>query len=141
MLSEKKNKLYTKIILRTIFYQFLILFIGVSIGFILNAEYFGNKAPIIGRSVQNIFAPLKYSDEVELQLMKIGKYRLWVELDCPSNLTCYNSVIVSEEWFETDYSYRTNQKNIIEGHYRTRIHWKPWESYFPDVSELNKDYE
>ena len=35
---------------RTLFYQFLLLFVGISIGFIVNAEWVGWKYPIIQTS-------------------------------------------------------------------------------------------
>jgi len=121
---------HTKIVLRTLFYQFFILFIGMSIGFLINPEWFGHKSVIVNRSIRNIFYPIEYNDNVEMFLMDIGKSRLWVQLDDPPNLTFYNSKMVGEEWFETDYSYSNKKQEIIEGHYKTRIKWKPWEYYY-----------
>lgn len=121
------KKLIAKTVARTLFYQYLGLFIGISLGFIFAPNYWGSKAPVLERSIQNIFYPIEYNDNVQMFLMDIGKSRLWVELDDPPNLTFYNSKIIAEEWFETDYSYTDKNSQIIEGHYRTRIKWKPWE--------------
>lgn len=69
-------------------------------------------------------------------LMDIGKSRLWVQLDDPKGLTFYNSKMVGEEWFETDYSYVNKDSKIIEGHYKTRIKWKPWEYYYENDGDI-----
>ena len=134
--QQRSQRIVYKTIVRTITYQFLLIFIGLSIGFLISPVYWGNRASIITRSIENIFYPLEYSEELELYLMDFGKSRLWVVLDCPEALTCYNSKIVNEEWYETDYSFEDKEKKIIEGHYRTRIRWKSWEFYYPSPEDL-----
>ena len=52
-----------KCVLRTLFYQFLLIFVGASIGFITNAEWVGWKYPIISRSYNNIFNPIDFEDQ------------------------------------------------------------------------------
>lgn len=135
LLKDKRSKEIVKAVVRTVFYQFFLIFIGLVVGFIAAPSYWGNKAPIIERSVRNIFFPLEYNQNVEQHVMEFGKYRLWVELDCPPNLTCFNSKVINEEWYETDYSYEDADKNIVEGKYRTRIRWQPWEFYYPTPAE------
>ena len=52
---------------RTLFYQFLLLFVGISIGFIINAEWVGWKYPIIQTSIQNTFFSIDFEDEGVLE--------------------------------------------------------------------------
>ena len=52
---------------RTLFYQFLLLFVGISIGFIINAEWVGWKYPVISNSISNIFHPVNFEDPGVLQ--------------------------------------------------------------------------
>ena len=124
------KKLVVKTVVRTLVYQLLLVFVGLTIGFYIHSEYWGEKAPLIQRSIKNIFYPLKYSDKLELALMKIGRDRLYLLLDEPPNLTTHNEKMVNQEWYDTDYSYETPQGGTERGHFRTRILWKTWESYY-----------
>ena len=45
-----------KVIIRTIFYHWLILCAGISIGFIANAEWLGYKSVLIERSMITFFS-------------------------------------------------------------------------------------
>ena len=47
---------------RTLFYQFLLLFVGISRR-IINAEWVGWKYPIIQTSIQNTFFSINFEDE------------------------------------------------------------------------------
>ena len=140
MEKKKSDSSHIKTVIRTIFYQFLLVFIGLSIGFIIAPNYWGNKAPIIERSVNHIFFPLEYNDQLELSLMDFGKFRLWTELDFPTGLTCFNSRIINEEWYETDYSFTDKDQKIVEGTYTTRIKWKPWELYYTTPEDMEKNF-
>ena len=48
---------------RTLFYQFFLLFIGISIGFITNAEWVGWKTEVVAKSVDNIFFPTQFDEQ------------------------------------------------------------------------------
>ena len=50
--TDKSKRM--KCILRTLFYQFLLLFVGASVGFICNAEYVGWKFPVVELSLIHI---------------------------------------------------------------------------------------
>ena len=68
----------TKTICRTIFYQFFLLFVGLSVGFLLNVEYIGWKAPIVGNSFYNTFFPIDFEDEGVLEsLYKMGQFKIF----------------------------------------------------------------
>ena len=56
---------HAKTIARTIFYQLLVLFAGISIGFITNADWVGWKYPIVTSSFYNAFFPVEFEDEGE----------------------------------------------------------------------------
>ena len=58
------KKLVAKTVARTLVYQLLIIWTSFTIGFLMNPEYWGNRAPIIQRSVDHIFDPIVYDDKV-----------------------------------------------------------------------------
>ena len=62
---------------RTLFYQFFLLFVGLSVGFLLNAEYVGWKYPVVQNSIYNIFYPIDFEDEGVLNFL-YGRGRLKV---------------------------------------------------------------
>ncbi len=63
---------------RTLFYQFLLLFVGISIGFIINAEWVGWKYPIIQTSIQNTFFSIDFEDEGVLKwLYNQGQFKIF----------------------------------------------------------------
>ena len=70
---------------RTLFYQFFLLFIGISIGFICNAEWMGWKSSLVERSVQNIFFPIEFDENVCKNVKGLGAFRIWAELGRPKN--------------------------------------------------------
>ena len=135
-----KKNLITKTIIRTLIYQYLGLLVGLSIGFICAPNYWGVRVPVFERSIRNIFYPIEFNNQVEDFLIDVGRGRLWSELDDPKNLKFYNSEIIGQEWFETDYSYTNSDGVSIEDHYRTRINWKPWEQYYPLTNENQGDF-
>lgn len=139
VLKHMTNKKHAKIIARTIFYQFLILFTGVSIGFIYQPQYWGNRAPIIERSVKHIFFPIEYDKDVEKFVIKIGRSRLYYETVTKFNgLPELFEIVKDSEWVEGEERYHCEYQYVDEGgnldvhKYVTRIKWKPWELYFPD---------
>ena len=72
---------------RTLFYQFLLLFVGISIGFIVNAEWVGWKYPIIQTSIRNTFFAIDFEDEGVLQwLYNTGQMKIWAFNNYPKEL-------------------------------------------------------
>ena len=122
------KKLVLKTIARTLFYEFFILVIGLSIGFMLNSEYWGMKAPVIHRSIGNIFFHPEF-DDVENNLINMGKLRLWAYLDFPNTLEITDERMFGEETFRCNYTYKKNNQDIT-GSYETHIHWKSWEAHY-----------
>jgi hypothetical protein len=136
------KKLITKTVIRTIMYQILILFTGLSIGFISHANYWGNRAPIIEKSVKNIFYPMEYNENIEEFLLDIGRKRLFFEniaehgnLPELFEIIKDSEYIEGEEWYHCEYQY-VEENGMLDIHeYRTRIKWKPWELYFPSAED------
>jgi SpoVK/Ycf46/Vps4 family AAA+-type ATPase len=54
-----------KVIIRSILYPWFILFAGICLGFICNSEYVGEKTVVIERSINNIFFPVEYNEDIE----------------------------------------------------------------------------
>lgn len=133
-----------KIFLRTVFYQFFLLFVGGAVGFILNAEYIGWKSVIIERSVQNIFFPVEYSDEVEDLVLNVGRLRLNVALNGSpydsTGIKLLDEFVWNEEVYVALYEY-TNAEGTIRRDYSTRVRWKSWEYYYeyhgPEGVDIN----
>lgn len=131
-----------KTIIRTLTYQFLLLFTGLSIGFIAHANYWGNRAPIIERSVKHIFYPMEYNEYVEDFLIDIGRKRLFYEtlsefdgrLPELFEIIKDSEHIEGEEWYVCEYQY-VGEDGLDIHEYRTRIKWKPWELYFPSPED------
>ena len=134
---KKKNK-YARVIARTIFYQLLALFIGISLGFLVRPEYWGNRAPIIQRSVRHIFFPIEYNEDIEGFIISIGRSRLFYEIVTElGNVPKLFEIVKGSEWVEGEERYRceyqyVDEKGNLDVHkYVTRVNWKPWELYFP----------
>jgi hypothetical protein len=131
-----------KTVVRTLFYQFLLIFAGLSVGFIAHANYWGNRTPIIERSVEHIFYPIEYNEKVESFLIDIGRKRLFFELIGENNtppeffeIIKNSEFIEGEEWYHCEY--QCMGENGLDVHeYKTRIKWKPWELYYPQPDEL-----
>jgi len=129
--TDKSKKM--KCILRTLFYQFLLLFIGGSIGFICNAEYVGWKLPIVTNSFYNTFYPIDFEDPGVLQwLYGNGRLKIFGTIIRHKDLEVIEEAMLAEEWYWVKYSYTDddgNKKIEIEN---VRIRWKPWEYYFDE---------
>lgn len=138
----KKKAIITKTVLRTLMYQYLILFTGLSIGFIYYANYWGNRAPIIERSVKHIFYPIEYNEDIEEFILDIGRKRLFYESvtehgNLPElfEIVKDSEYIEGEEWYHCEYQYVDENGTLDIHKYRTRIKWKPWELYFPSAKD------
>jgi len=128
--------LITKTILRTIVYQLLLLFTGLSIGFIVHANYWGNRAPLIKQSLKNIFYPIEYDERVEKFLINIGRSRIFYSLPPGSHdLKFIEDGMNSDEQYVANYEYTLNNEKITVERYTTKINWKPWEYDYPSPNE------
>lgn len=125
-----------KVICRTLLYQFVLLFIGASVGFILNAEYVGWKYPVVSNSISNIFYPIKFDDPgVREALYANGQFKIWAFNNYPRDFAVIEQALSAEEWYWCKYSYTDmngDTKTTID---KTRIRWKPWEYYFSDTNK------
>jgi hypothetical protein len=129
--TDKSKKM--KCILRTLFYQFLLLFVGASIGFICNAEYVGWKLPIVERSVNNVFFPIDFEDEGVLEwLYKQGRFKVYCFNNYPESFAVVDEAMAAEEWYWIKFSYKDENGNTKTKVDHTRIRWKPWEYYYED---------
>ena len=141
------KKLVAKTVIRTIIYQILLLWTGFSIGFMINPEYWGNRAPLVQRSIKNIFYPVEYDEEVEAFLLDVGRSRIFFGLPPGStNLKIIDDSMISDERYSAKYSYNDPNGNIVVvDNYISRINWKPWEYDFPSPSqkpsETMEDFE
>jgi hypothetical protein len=114
-----------KIIIRSIFYHWLFLFIGISIGFIANSEWVGYKYAIVQRSIKNIFFPVEYNEEIESFVKEMGQMRTWVALNCPRDFKIIEENVIGQEFYWCKYSVRETI-----GTAQHRIKWKTWEYYY-----------
>ena len=120
-------------IIRTLFYQYFILFVGIAAGFIANAEYVGWKSVIAVRSFNNIFYPIKYDENVEKFVIGLGRARLATTLfghpyvDLTDIIT--EERVWGEEYYDALYRVPDAEEETIEL-YQTRVRWKPWEYYY-----------
>lgn len=131
----------TKTVIRTLVYQYLGLFIGISIGFMLNAEYVGNRAPLVERSFKNIFYPVEYNQEVENFLVDVGRSRIFFSLPNGStNLKIIDDRMISDEQYFAKFSYNDpNGQHVLIEDYISKINWKPWEYDFPSPNQKIAD--
>jgi hypothetical protein len=120
-------------VFRTLFYQFFILFVGISIGFILNAEYVGWKYPSMVASVRNTFFAIDFEDEGVLQwLYNTGRFKICAFNGYPQDFTVIEEAMCAEEWYWCKYSYTDKNGDTKINIDHTRIRWKPWEYYYED---------
>lgn len=122
------KKLIAKTVVRTLVYQLLILFIGFSVGFAIYPQYWGEKAPVIQRSIGNIFFHPEF-EEVKNGLINVGRLRVWAYLDFPENLSFSNEKMVGEELYTCDYECKIGKEKVT-GSYETFIRWKSWEAHY-----------
>ena len=126
---------------RTLFYQFLLLFVGISIGFIVNAEWVGWKYPVIQTSIRNTFFTVNFEDEGVLQwLYNTGQMKIWAFNNYPKDFKVIEEAMAAEEWYWCKYSYTDKNGNTKINIDHTRIRWKPWEYYY-EWAEVRTDEE
>ena len=122
---------------RTLFYQFFLLFVGLSIGFILNVEYVGWKYPSVVSSIHNTFFPIDFEDEGVLQhLYKTGQYKIWAFNHYPKDFKVIEEAMCAEEWYWVKYSYTDKNGDTKINIDHTRIRWKPREYYYEDEARV-----
>lgn len=127
------RRLIAQTVIRTIVYQILLLWTGFSIGFMINPEYWGNRVPLVQRSIKNIFYPIEYDQNVENFLLDIGRSRIFFGLpEGASALRIIDDAMISDEQYMANYEYvLEDQKILVEG-YNTKINWKTWEYDYPN---------
>ena len=118
---------------RTLFYQFFLLFVGLSVGFLLNVEYVGWKYPIVHNSIYNTFFPIDFEDEGVLEyLYNQGQFKIWSFNNHPQDFEVIEEAMMAEEWYWVKYSYTDKKGKTRVAIDHTRIRWKPWEYYYDD---------
>lgn len=120
-----------KTVFRTIFYQFLLLFAGISLGFIANAEWVGMKSVIIEKSAKNIFCPPEYDERLDRLVKNMGSYRVFMANGRPDEFEVVDeNVYYNEEFYWCRYKYRDGSGKLRFGEDITRVRWKTWEQYY-----------
>jgi hypothetical protein len=126
-----------KIIFRSIFYPWLILLIGISIGFITNAEWLGYKSVIIEQSISNIFFPIEFTQEIEEKVKGIGASKIFTQLGYPNNFEILGDMVYyNDEFYWCKYKYRDKNNRLKFGESTTRVKWKTWEYNYGSKSEV-----
>lgn len=142
-LRKKFTMSHFKTVCRTLFYQYLLLIVGFSLGFYLNAEWVGFKSPILCRSFNNIFFPVRFNDDVLSKIKDWGAFKLWALRNYPNNFKIIEDAVSAEEWYVAKFSY-TDHKGMERTEIDSiRIRWKPWEYYYEDnrpTDDELKDY-
>ena len=124
---------HAKTVIRTLFYQFLLLFTGISIGFIINAEYVGWKYPIIQTSFYNTFYPIDFEDEGVLKwLYGHGRLKIFGVIGKYKDVEIIEEAMAAEEWYWVKFSYVDQNGNRRTKIDHIRVRWKPWEYYYED---------
>lgn len=134
------KKLVIKTVIRTLIYQTLIIWTSFSVGFLMNPEYWGNRAPIVHQSMRHIFWPIEYNEQVEDFCMKIGRSRVFFETSTNypgfTNLEIVEDKMSSDEWYKAKYQFTTKEGELIMvDDYATKVNWKPWELDYPLPNE------
>jgi len=135
------QNLITKTVIRTLTYQILAIFCGISIGFLMNPNYWGNRAPIIQKSVEHIFYPIKYDERVKEFCINIGRSRLFLSL--PKGAYDFEIIeddMVGEEQYAATYQYVLDGETILVKDFTSKINWKPWEFDYPTPDELDAPF-
>lgn len=123
---------------RTLFYQYFLLFVGISIGFIANAEWVGYKSAVISRSVSNIFFPITFTPEMEENLKQLGATRIWLERGSPDEFQVLGDVVyANDEFYYCRFSYRDKNGELVFDDDIVRMRWKTWEYNFNNPTVLD----
>lgn len=119
-----------RVILRTIFYQWLILCVGISIGFIGNAEWIGYKSLLVAKSINNIFFPIDITPEVQQSIKYIGQQKLRISLGNPEYFVILDDFLYDNEIYWAEYEFIDKYGKKIKQINKVRIYWKPWEYHY-----------
>lgn len=119
-----------KIIFRSIFYHWLILFIGISIGFIGNAEWIGYKSVLVSKSIDNIFFPIQITPEIQQLIKNVGQNKIKRSIGNPDHFKVLEDFLYDNEVYWIRYEYKDKNGKYYQGVNKTRIYWKPWEYYY-----------
>jgi len=138
-LNESKAMSYTKAVLRTIFYQYFLLFIGISVGFIANAEWFGWKTNLVERSFYNIFFPVEFDDELCTKLKSWGSFKVWGLNGYPQGFKVLEDGLLAEEFYIVKFEYVDRNGDTVQKIDTARIRWKTWEYYYTDPKPWTDD--
>lgn len=134
-----------KTVCRTLFYQYLLLFVGCALGFIFNAEYVGWKSLLVQQSAEHIFFPTRYDEKIEQALIQIGRMRLNVLCNQhpfdDSNIEIVRDFIWGEEVYHALYRHTAGDQPAELFEFKTRIYWKPWEYYFEFHPSTGADFD
>lgn len=130
-----------KVVFRTLFYQFFLLSVGLSVGFIINAEYVGWKAALVNRSIKNIFYPIEMDDELCGKIKQFASHRIWQEIGQPKNFIIIEEGLAAEEFYIAKVSYLNENNREVIDILSTRIRWKPWEYYYNDTPDITTEEE
>ena len=123
-----------KVIMRSVFYPWFILFIGFALGFIINAEWCGIKMMIMERSFNNIFNPVaKYNKNIENYIKKLGALRFVADHGFPANFKILEEEVIDEEFYVAKFKFTDKDGKIVEIKDSVRIRWRPWEYYYQDI--------
>jgi hypothetical protein len=111
--------------------------IGISIGFITNAEWIGYKSVLIERSISNIFYPLEFTKEIEDRVKDIGASKIFTELGYPNDFEVLGDVVYyNDEFYWCKYKYRDKNNRLKFGESTTRVRWKTWEYNYGSEKEV-----
>lgn len=119
-----------KIIIRSIFYHWFALFVGISLGFIAHSEWVGEKSVIIERSIRNIFFPIEYDQNIEALIKQTGRMKLWSSIGCPDYFEILEELVKGEEFYWAVYKTKDKNGNEVKDIGSIRIRWKTWEYYY-----------
>lgn len=129
-----------KTVARTIFYQFFLIFIGLSVGFIINSEYIGWKSNLVSKSFKNIFMPIKYDEDVCQKIKNWAAFKIWAgDLNRPNGFEVIEDGLLNEEFYIGKFKYideKGKERIVIKN---TRVRWKSWEYYYESPEPWSKE--
>jgi hypothetical protein len=125
-----------KIIIRTLLYHWLFLIVGLSVGFIINAEWLGYKSLLIERSINNIFFQESLTPDLEKKIKEKALIKIYTSLGYPAEFEILGEVIYyNDEFYWCKYKFRDKNDKLVFGERTTRVRWKTWEYYYGSDKE------
>jgi hypothetical protein len=103
---------------------------GMSIGFIANAEWIGYKSLLVHKSINNIFYPIDITPELQQTIKNIGEKKIRMSVGNPTNFRIIDDLLYDNEIYWAEYEYIDLKGVKIKGCSKARIYWKPWEYYY-----------